>query len=89
MCFSTSGPAVRSELLQHVPERLQDFKENLVDKSVQPHQCSPGCIGALGGTGFEVQEFQEPTGTESRHTRGHLDGSFGIIGSATDEQFEV
>ena len=54
-----------------------------------------GCIGALGGTGFEVQEFQEPTGTESRHTRGHLDGSLGIIGSdrsggsSTDEQFEV
>ena len=23
-----------------------------------------GCIGALGGTSFEVQEFQEPTGTE-------------------------
>ena len=29
------------ELLQHVPERLQDFKENLVDKNVQRHQYSP------------------------------------------------
>ena len=53
------------------------------------------CTGALGGAGFEVQEFQEPTGTESRHTGGHLDGSLGIVssdrsgGSSTDEQFEV
>ena len=33
--------ALRSELLQDVPEWLQDFKENLVDKNVQPHQYSP------------------------------------------------
>ena len=32
---------VRSELLQDGPERLQDFKENLVEKNVQPHQYSP------------------------------------------------
>ena len=32
---------LRSELLQDVPEWLQDFKENLVDKNVQPHQYSP------------------------------------------------
>ena len=32
---------LRSELLQVVPEWLQDFKENLVDKDVQPHQYSP------------------------------------------------
>ena len=32
---------LRSELLQDVPEWQQDFKENLVDKSVQPHQHSP------------------------------------------------
>ena len=32
---------LRSELLQDVPEWLQDFKENLVDKIVQPHQHSP------------------------------------------------
>ena len=32
---------LRSELLQAVPEWLQDFKENLVDKNVQPHQYSP------------------------------------------------
>ena len=31
---------LRSELLQDVPEWLQDFKENLVDKNVQPHQYS-------------------------------------------------
>ena len=31
---------LRSELLQDVPEWLQDFKENMVDKNVQPHQCS-------------------------------------------------
>ena len=43
-----------------------------------------GCIGALGGTGFEAQEFQEPTGTESRHTRGHLD-SLGIVSSDRSE----
>ena len=29
---------LRSELLQDVLEWLQDFKENLVDKNVQPHQ---------------------------------------------------
>ena len=29
-----------SELLQDVPEWLQDFKENLVDKNAQPHQHS-------------------------------------------------
>ena len=28
------------KLLQDVPEWLQDFKENLVDKNVQPHQYS-------------------------------------------------
>ena len=32
---------LRSELLQDVSEWLQDFKENLVDKNVQPHQYSP------------------------------------------------
>ena len=32
---------LRSELLQGVPEWLQDFKENLVDKDVQPHQYFP------------------------------------------------
>ena len=32
---------LRIELLQDVPEWLQDFKENLVDKKVQPHQHSP------------------------------------------------
>ena len=32
---------LRSELLQDVPEWLQDFKGNLVDKDVQPHQYSP------------------------------------------------
>ena len=31
---------LRSELLEDVPEWLQDFKENLVDKNVQPHQYS-------------------------------------------------
>ena len=31
---------LRSELLQGVPERLQYFKENLVDKNAQPHQYS-------------------------------------------------
>ena len=31
---------LRSELLQDVPEWLQDVKENLVDKNVQPHQHS-------------------------------------------------
>ena len=33
--------ALRSELLQAVAEWLQDFKENLVDKNVQPHQYFP------------------------------------------------
>ena len=53
------------------------------------------CIGALGGAGFEVQELQESGGAESRHTRGHLDGSLGTVGSdrsggsPTDEQYEV
>ena len=32
---------LRSELLLQVPEWLQDFQENLVDKNVQPHQYSP------------------------------------------------
>ena len=32
---------LRSELLQDVPEWLQDFKENLVDQNFQPHQYSP------------------------------------------------
>ena len=32
---------LRSELLQDVPEWLQDFKENQVDKNVQTHQYSP------------------------------------------------
>ena len=32
---------LRSELCQEVPEWLQDFKENLVDKNVQQHQYSP------------------------------------------------
>ena len=32
---------LRCELLQDVPEWLQDFKQNLVDKNVQPHQYSP------------------------------------------------
>ena len=32
---------LRSELLQDSPEWLQDFKENLVDKNVQPHQHTP------------------------------------------------
>ena len=32
---------LRSKLLQDLPEWLQDFKENLVDKNVQPHQYSP------------------------------------------------
>ena len=40
-----------------------------------------GRIGALGGAGFEVQELQGPAGAESRHTRGHLDGRLGIVGS--------
>ena len=31
---------LRSELLQDVPQWLQDFKENLVDKNVQPHEYS-------------------------------------------------
>ena len=31
---------LRSELLQDVPEWPQDFKDNLVDKDVQPHQYS-------------------------------------------------
>ena len=32
---------LRGELWQHVSEWLQDFKENLVDENVQPHQYSP------------------------------------------------
>ena len=32
---------LQSELLQDVPEWLQDLKENLVDKNVQPHQHCP------------------------------------------------
>ena len=32
---------LRSELLQDLPEWLKDFRENLVDKNVQPHQDSP------------------------------------------------
>ena len=32
---------LRSELLQDLPEWLKDFKENLVDKNVQPRQYSP------------------------------------------------
>ena len=32
---------LRSALLQDLPEWLQDFKENLVDKTVQSHQHSP------------------------------------------------
>ena len=32
---------LRSSLLQDVLEWLQDFKENLVEKNVQPHQYSP------------------------------------------------
>ena len=32
---------LRSELLQDVRERLQDFTKYLVDKNVQPHQYSP------------------------------------------------
>ena len=32
---------LRSELLPDVPEWLQDFKEIMVDKDVQPHQHSP------------------------------------------------
>ena len=31
---------LRSELLQDLPDWLQDFKENMVDKSVRPHQDS-------------------------------------------------
>ena len=31
---------LRSELLRDLPEWLQDFKENLVDKNVRPHQYS-------------------------------------------------
>ena len=31
---------LRSELFQDLPEWLQDFKENLADKNVQPHQYS-------------------------------------------------
>ena len=38
---SGDGEELRSELLQDVPEWLQDFMENLVDKHVQPHQYSP------------------------------------------------
>ena len=32
---------LRSELLQDLPDWLQDLKENMVDKSVRPHQDSP------------------------------------------------
>ena len=32
---------LRSEPLQDLPEWLQDFNENLVDKNVQPHQYPP------------------------------------------------
>ena len=38
---------LRGELLQDVPEWLQDFEENLVDKDVQPHQYSPSCSHEL------------------------------------------
>ena len=35
---------LRSELLQDLPELLQDYKENLLDKNVQPHQYSPALL---------------------------------------------
>ena len=51
---------LRSELLQDLPDWPQDFKENLVDKNVQPHQFSPSSFHELpmeprakSGTGCE------------------------------------
>ena len=38
---------LRSEPLQDVPEWIQDFKEDLVDKDVQPHQYSPSSSHGL------------------------------------------
>ena len=38
---------LRSELLQDLQDWLQDFKENLVDKNVQPHQYSPSSTHEL------------------------------------------
>ena len=38
---------LRSGLLQDVLELVQDFKENLVDKNVQPHQYSPSSTHEL------------------------------------------
>ena len=39
---------LRSELMQDVPEWLQDFKGNLVGKNVQPHQNSSQSGTGLG-----------------------------------------
>ena len=38
---------LRRGLLQDVPEWRQDFKEYLVDRNVQPHQCSPSSSDEL------------------------------------------
>ena len=41
----------------------------------------PGALERWEEQVFEVQELQESAGAGSRHTRGHLDGSLGIVGS--------
>ena len=72
---------------------------NLLRHVISPGGASltelPGALEPWEEQGFKVQELQEPAGAESRHTRGHLDGSLGIVGSersggsSADEQFEV
>ena len=51
---------LRSDLLQDVPEWLQDFKENPVDNTVQPHQYSPSSSHEL------PMEPRAKSGTRSR-----------------------
>ena len=54
---------LRSELLQDVLEWLKDFKENLVDQNVQPHQHSPSCPHELP---MEPRAKLEPGSGEHR-----------------------
>ena len=58
---------------------------NLLGHVISPGRASltklPGALERWEEQVFEVQELQESAGAGSRHTRGHLDGSLGIVGS--------
>ena len=57
---------LRSDLLQDVPEWLQDFKENPVDKTVQPHQYFPSSSHEFR----EQKWYRVQVSTVSRPTSG-------------------